>query len=187
MQKSKLKKLQRSLPNAITFANMALGVIAVYISMTSVSKNIKIALVLILIAGAADKLDGYAARKLDATSDFGKELDSLCDLVSFGIAPVLVWWNINRDSLGIALAIVSLLFIGAGAFRLARFNTLKEEGHIVGLPITIAGMVMAGKHLIDISHRFEFVDSKGMIIESLVIMVLLSILMVSDFKIKKPL
>ncbi|NLZ54916.1 MAG: CDP-diacylglycerol--serine O-phosphatidyltransferase [Thermoanaerobacteraceae bacterium] len=185
--KSEERNFSHILPNAVTFANMALGVIAIYISMDSSSNNIKTASVLILIAGAADKLDGYVARKLGATSKFGKELDSLCDLVSFGVAPVLVWWNISIESLDIAMALASLLYIGAGAFRLARFNISKDEQYIVGLPITIAGMVMVGKCLLDISYRLTFINNGVFYGENLVIAVLLSVMMVSNFKVKKPL
>ena len=70
-------------------------------------------------------------------------------------------------------------------FRLARFNVMEEE-YIVGLPITIAGMVMGLKHLLDISHRFSFVNRAIINIENIIIMISLSLLMVSSFKIKKP-
>ncbi|HHX23311.1 MAG: CDP-diacylglycerol--serine O-phosphatidyltransferase [Tepidanaerobacteraceae bacterium] len=189
MLKSKFEELNIShiLPNAITFANMALGVIAVYLSMDATPDKIKIASILILIAGAADKLDGFVARRLGSTSNFGKELDSLCDLVSFGVAPTLVWWNMSINQLGITIALVSLLYISAGAFRLARFNTNEDKQYIVGLPITIAGMVIAGKHLLDISYRLKLINNGIFNGENLVIALLLSIMMVSNFKTKKPL
>lgn len=174
------------LANTITYANMSLGAIAVFISVNNAPINIRIASILILVAGITDKLDGYVARKLGATSNFGKELDSLSDLVSFGIAPVVLWWNINKGLLGPVEVLVSLLFIGGGIFRLARYNVTKEEKYITGLPITIAGMILGLKHLLDIEHRFKLVGQNTINIENMVIMILLSILMVSSFKIKKP-
>lgn len=174
------------LPNAITYANMSLGAIAIFISAASHPNNIKIASILILIAGITDKLDGYVARKMKATSKFGKELDSLCDLVSFGIAPILLWWNINKGLLGIRETLVSLVFIGCGAYRLARYNATKEDRYIVGLPITIAGMIVAAKQLIDISYRLKLVDQSIINIENMLIITLLSALMINSFKIKKP-
>ncbi|NLN41964.1 MAG: CDP-diacylglycerol--serine O-phosphatidyltransferase [Clostridiales bacterium] len=174
------------LPNAITYVNMSLGAIAIFISANSNPNNIKIASILILIAGIVDKLDGYIARKMKATSKFGKELDSLCDLVSFGIAPILLWWNINKGLLGISETLVSLFFIGGAAYRLARYNATKEDKYIVGLPITIAGMIVAGKQLIDISYRLELVDQSIINIENMLIITLLSALMINSFKIKKP-
>lgn len=188
MSKSKFNEryLSNILPNAITFANMALGVIAMYISMDTSSNNIKIASVLILIAGAADKLDGFVARKLGSTSDFGKELDSLCDLVSFGVAPVLLWWNMSIASSSVATALASLFFIGAGAYRLARFNISSSKGDTVGLPITVAGMVIAGKCLLDATFRLNLVYSAVLNMENLILAVLLSVMMVSNVKIKMP-
>ena len=174
------------LTNAISYANMSLGAIAIFISTNNTPINIKIASILILLAGATDKLDGYLARKLGVTSKFGKELDSFSDLVSFGIAPVVLWWNMNKGLLGIAEVLTSLFFIGGAIFRLARYNLAKEEKYIVGLPITIAGMLVGGKHLLDISHRLDFIGGSTINIENILIMVLLSILMVSRFKIKKP-
>lgn len=181
------RNLSHMLPNAITFANMALGVIAIYISKDTSSNNIKIASIFILIAGAADKLDGYVARKLGATSQLGKELDSLCDLVSFGIAPMLLWWNMSINSSSLAVVLASLFYIGAGAYRLARFNINGKNNYIEGLPITIAGMVMSGKCLYDVIYRLQFIDNTVLNSENLIIAVLLSVLMVSNFKIKIPL
>lgn len=174
------------IPNAITYANMSLGVVAIFISANNIPINIKIASILILMAGITDKLDGYVARKLGVTSKFGRELDSFSDLISFGVAPVVLWWNINKGLLGIYGVVVSLFFIGGSIFRLARYNVTKEEKYIVGMPITIAGMIMAGKHLLDIHQRLNVVGEHTINIENMLIMVLLSILMVSGIKIKKP-
>lgn len=165
---------------------MSLGTVALLISINHSPTNIKIASILILMAGIMDKLDGLIARKTGATTIFGKELDSLCDLVSFGIAPVTVWWSINGGILGIGEILISLFFIGGSVFRLARFNVVNPKGYIVGLPITIAGMVMGGKHLLDINYRLAFIDKSIINIENIVIMLALSLLMISKFKIKKP-
>ncbi|NLW22889.1 MAG: CDP-diacylglycerol--serine O-phosphatidyltransferase [Tissierellia bacterium] len=181
---NKISKLH-ILPNLITYINMSLGAVAIFISSNGSPNNIKIAAMLILIAGLTDKLDGFTARKLGVASKFGKELDSLCDTISFGVAPLVLWWNMNNGLLGIYEILVSLFFIGSGVFRLARFNVMEEE-YIVGLPITIAGMVMGLKHLLDISHRFSFVNRAIINIENIIIMISLSLLMVSSFKIKKP-
>ncbi|NLI61537.1 MAG: CDP-diacylglycerol--serine O-phosphatidyltransferase [Clostridiales bacterium] len=174
------------LANAITYANMSLGAIAIFISANSIPTNLKIACLLIILAGFTDKLDGYVARKLGVTSKLGRELDSLSDLVSFGMAPVILWWHINRGLLGIGGVLVSLFFLGGGMYRLARYNTIEEEKYIVGLPITIAGIIMGGKHLLDIKHRLESIGQSTINIENMFIMLLLSILMISSFKIKKP-
>lgn len=186
--KSKSKDFNKLyiIPNVITYSNMILGAIAIFISIIGNRHNLKIASLLIITAGVMDKLDGYIARKLNIASKFGKELDSLCDLVSFGIAPVILWWNINTGKLGLIEMIGSIIFIGAGIFRLAKFNITKDQGYIIGLPITIAGMIMAIKHFIDISYRIGNRDYM-INLENLLLMFLLSLFMISKFRIKKPL
>ncbi|MFY9279587.1 MAG: CDP-diacylglycerol--serine O-phosphatidyltransferase [Caldicoprobacterales bacterium] len=173
------------LPSAITYVNMSLGAIAIFISTNNTPVNIKIAALLVVIAGITDKLDGYVARKLRITSKFGRELDSLSDLVSFGMAPIVLWWNINNGLLGIREITVSLLFIGGGIFRLARYNISTDERYIIGLPITVAGMVMGGKHLLDTVYRLKLVSQSTINLENTFIIVLLSLLMISSFKVKK--
>ncbi|MEW8974375.1 MAG: CDP-diacylglycerol--serine O-phosphatidyltransferase [Tissierellaceae bacterium] len=175
------------IPNTITYMNMFLGTIAIFIGIADNMNNIKIASILILIAGITDKLDGYVARKFDSTSRFGKELDSLCDLVSFGMAPAILWWSMSRGGLGLVEIAASISFIGAGIFRLARFNITKDDGYIIGLPITIAGMIMAVKYIMDINFRYILIVSNVINYENCIMMIVLSIMMISEFKIKKPL
>lgn len=175
------------IPNTITYMNMFLGTIAIFIGIADNMNNIKIASILILIAGITDKLDGYVARKFDSTSKFGKELDSLCDLVSFGMAPAILWWSMSRGGLGLVEIAASISFIGAGIFRLARFNITKDDGYITGLPITIAGMIMAVKYIMDINFRYVLIVSNVINYENCIMMIVLSIMMISEFKIKKPL
>ena len=185
LERKELSKSHILLPNIISYVNMSLGAIAIFISVNHALINIKIASMLILIAGITDKLDGYAARKLGASSKLGRELDSFSDLVSFGVAPVILWWNLNKGILGISGIVVSLFFIGGGVYRLARYNVAKEEKYIVGLPITIAGVIMGAKHLLDANYRLNFVSENTINIENMLMMILLSILMVSSFKIKR--
>lgn len=173
------KKENLFLPSAVTYTNMVLGTIAIYVSSIKDVRMIKIACILILLAAVSDKLDGFVARRLNMSSEFGKELDSLCDVVSFGLAPTIIGWNIVEGNLNLVGIIVSLIYIGAGIFRLARFNITKDEKHIIGMPITIAGSIMALKYLIDISFDID-------IINNFALMIILSILMVSKFKFKKP-
>lgn len=167
------------IPTLVTYLNMVFGSISIYISNIRDINMLKVASILILLAAVTDKLDGFAARKLNMSSDFGKELDSLCDIISFGLAPVVIAWNILDGSLNILEIIISLIYIGAGIFRLARFNITKDEKHFVGLPITIAGSIMALKYLIDIRFNIS-------IMNNFALMIILSILMVGKFKVKKP-
>mgnify|MGYP005850239185 CR=1 FL=1 len=128
------------LPNLCTAANLLLGVAALAAVM---NQNFQLSVVLILLAAAFDRLDGILARRYNAASSFGKEFDSLSDLVSFGVAPASLLYR----SLGWHLHIASLacfaLFILCGAFRLARFNILNDPSHFLGVPITVAGSILA--------------------------------------------
>lgn len=157
------------LTQVITFTNLSLGVIAIMLS------DVKIAAILIIIAALFDRLDGKIARKLNVESDFGKELDSLSDLISFGVAPAYVAWKISLINMtGIWGYIPVLIFIMAGAFRLARYNVTNFSGAFVGMPITIAGAIAA------LSVFFKPSD-----IAFTLILLVLSFLMVSTIKIKK--
>jgi CDP-diacylglycerol--serine O-phosphatidyltransferase len=97
---------------------------------------------LLLLAGVLfDFLDGLLARKLKQESDFGAELDSLSDLVTFGVAPmvlVMSYYNVNW------LSLLSVSLPVFGALRLARHNINRHltKGYLIGLPITTAGIVI---------------------------------------------
>ncbi|MCI5163741.1 MAG: CDP-diacylglycerol--serine O-phosphatidyltransferase, partial [Candidatus Electrothrix sp. AX5] len=114
----------------------------------------------ILVAGIFDGLDGRVARLTDSTSRFGMQLDSLCDLVSFGVAPALLaylWALIPYGRYG---WLAAFLYVATTALRLARFNSMAEEPEdennenhdFVGLPCpaaagAIATMVMFFRYL----------------------------------------
>ncbi len=130
-------RLTRSIvPNLFTLVNLFMGFTAiVYISHGEIKK----AALFILIAGLFDMLDGVVARFLHATSEFGMELDSLCDAVSFGIVPAFMLYKVyfyQFNELGILLAAFPAL---AGISRLARFNaqltSFDDKQYFIGLPI----------------------------------------------------
>lgn len=128
------------IPNILTIVNLFAGVVAIIF--TFYGHTVAPA---VLIIGAAlfDSLDGRVARRLNSTSEFGKELDSLADLVSFGVAPALLAYATQFSCLGwLGLALVAV-FAVCGALRLARFNILHIKGYFIGLPITVAGPVLA--------------------------------------------
>ncbi|MBS4025991.1 MAG: CDP-diacylglycerol--serine O-phosphatidyltransferase [Clostridia bacterium] len=129
------------IPNIFTLANLFLGFLALIYTMEGL---FQLAASLILVSVVLDGLDGKVARKLGTTSNFGKELDSLADLVSFGVAPaILIYAFILQPDLGIAGLFMAVLFALCGAVRLARFNTLNITTHFLGVPITVAGGIIA--------------------------------------------
>lgn len=138
----------------------------------ALNDNYSLAAIMIIIAMLMDGLDGRMARALNAQSEFGKELDSLSDLVSFGVAPIIIMYDIAFKELNPVLAIsASLIFPMCGALRLARFNVRAGvPGYFTGLPIPAAGGVLA-----TLSLFHNDVTTPYMIIST----ILLSYLMVS--------
>ena len=118
------KKTRYLLPNILTLAGVCLGISSIKFS---IDGNFIIAVTLILFAAILDALDGRIARLIKGTSEFGKELDSLTDFVSFGIAPVFIlyFWELkNYGKLGWA---ITLIYSVCCVLRLARFNLTKID------------------------------------------------------------
>tara|TARA_B100001057_G_scaffold138680_1_gene138348 strand:+ start:1407 stop:2198 length:792 start_codon:yes stop_codon:yes gene_type:complete len=118
------KKTRYLLPNILTLAGVCLGISSIKFS---IDGNFSLAVTLILLAAILDALDGRIARLIKGTSEFGKELDSLTDFVSFGIAPVFIlyFWELkNYGKLGWAIA---LIYSVCCVLRLARFNLTKID------------------------------------------------------------
>jgi CDP-diacylglycerol--serine O-phosphatidyltransferase len=135
----------RMIPSIVTLANLLFG----FLSLIWVLEgNYTLAAAMILLSVLMDSLDGKVARRLSVSSDFGKELDSLSDLVSFGVAPAILAYQAILQPMqsnyvrfiGLAIAVVFAL---CGAIRLARFNMLNITTYFLGVPITFAGGFMA--------------------------------------------
>lgn len=130
------------IPNALTALNLVLGVFAI---ISAFHNQFYQSGMLIVAAMIADGLDGRVARYFGVSSDFGKELDSLCDLVSFGVAPAFLAYVLTLNEMGFLGMAVAALFATCGALRLARFNVNVGivKGYFMGLPIPAAGCVIA--------------------------------------------
>ena len=118
------KKTRYLLPNILTLGGVCLGISSIKFS---IDGNYSLAVIFILLAAILDALDGRIARLIKGTSEFGKELDSLTDFVSFGIAPafILYFWELNSfGKLGWA---ITLLYSVCCVLRLARFNLTKID------------------------------------------------------------
>lgn len=108
------------IPNMITIAGLCAGVTAIRFAIMG---NFTIAIFAIIFAALCDGLDGRVARMLKGTSQFGVELDSLSDMVSFGVAPALMVYLWTLQDLPRFGWTISLVFVACAALRLARFNT----------------------------------------------------------------
>ncbi|WP_409292859.1 CDP-diacylglycerol--serine O-phosphatidyltransferase [Peribacillus sp. SCS-37] len=159
-------KITRAVPNLFTMGNLLCGVLSITSTM---SRLIEAASVLIFISAFFDLLDGRVARRLKVNSEFGVQLDSLADIVSFGVAPALIFHSIASPSILTSLAFI--LFPILGAFRLARFNVKPTIGYFSGLPIPAAGLPLAGMGFFLYSNPW--------------ITLILAFLMVSPIRVKK--
>ena len=121
------------IPNALTALNLVFGVFAI---LTVFDGDFTLAAYFVVAALVADSLDGRAARYFGVSGDFGKELDSLCDQSSFGVAPAVMAYVFKLKDLGWIGFVVAAFFACCVAFRLARFNVnvSNVKGYFMGLP-----------------------------------------------------
>lgn len=162
--------IKNNIPNSITCLNLLAGCI----SIIAASKPLEItcslpgyqwAFIFIGIGAIADFFDGFAARALHAYSNLGKELDSLCDLVTFGVAPAMIIFNLLQAFWpGTPLAWGALLIPVSGAIRLARFNIdTRQTTTFIGLPIPANAIfwigyasALATDHILNLGLWFIF-------------------------------
>ncbi len=125
-------------PGTFTMGNVVCGFLSI---LSSFEGNIVAACWFVILAGFLDALDGKVARLSGTTSQFGVELDSLADFLSFGVAPAVIVHSIGLSSLGRWGWVISIVYIMAAAYRLARYNLMaesEEKKDFVGLPVPTA-------------------------------------------------
>ncbi|MBI3591922.1 MAG: CDP-diacylglycerol--serine O-phosphatidyltransferase [Nitrospirae bacterium] len=181
------------LPNTLTLCGMFSGFFAI---MSAIDGNFLFAAWAIILANIFDGLDGWIARLTNTTTRFGIELDSLSDLVAFGVAPAVMMYKWALAPFGRLGWAAAFLFVACGALRLARFNVQTGSPGskaFKGMPIPGAATVLSSI----IIFYYEFwTGLPGKNIFFLIITILLSLLMVStlkyhglkeiDFREKKP-
>ena len=165
--------MTKQIPNIFTLLNLICGCIAIVYTMQNgitiqydaegaqfidLSEKIWMASLFIGIAAVVDFLDGFVARLFNASSEMGKQLDSLADLVSFGVAPSMIVYQFLRMSYAageggintsIFFLIPAFILAAAGAYRLGRFNLDNSHQHgFKGVPIPAAGLLIASLPLI---------------------------------------
>ena len=164
----------KQIPNIFTLLNLFLGCIAIVFALQTESisiyvgedlsshynipEELAIAAYFIFAAAVIDFLDGFVARLLNASSEMGKQLDSLSDVVSFGVAPSVILYQLLRISFikeengletSIAWLLPAFVVACAGAYRLARFNLDNSQSYgFKGVPIPAAGLFIASFPLI---------------------------------------
>jgi len=163
---------RRWIANTFTVINLFAGLMAILLACVQ-----QWALAVAIIFGAAlfDNLDGRIARRLNLTSEFGKQLDSLAELVSFGVAPAMIAFLHIFASTGWSGAVLAAVFPICGALRLARFNISSVKSHYIGLPITVAGPILS----------LSVLAGQALPTVQAIVLLLLSGLMVSTVKVPK--
>ncbi len=176
------------LPNLITLSSMFFGFYSIIASLNSDYERAAWA---IMIASVFDALDGWVARMTHTATRFGIEIDSLADVISFGVAPAVLVYTWTLSSFGRIGWVGSFFLVACGALRLARFNVQMgstEKKHFSGLPIpasalVIATTVFAYQDLIDILEHLNLAriaDAVGKDYWVLALTFLLAGLMVSN-------
>jgi CDP-diacylglycerol---serine O-phosphatidyltransferase len=155
MIKSRVMSIKSNVPNFLTICNLICGVVSVTLVLEG---NIVLAAVFIFIAGVFDYLDGTSAKLLNARSLLGKELDSLSDVVSFGVAPgIIIYQLLSVPCAGSSnilermhiIPYFAILIPVCSAIRLAKFNLdIRQEENFIGLPTPGNAMFFASIPLI---------------------------------------
>jgi len=173
----------KQIPNLFTLLNLVFGCIAIIFTLQNgiiisadpngsqlidIPEKIWLASLFIGLAAVVDFLDGFVARLFNASSEMGKQLDSLADLVSFGVAPAMIMYQFLRLSyaqaeggmdLSILWLLISLLLPCAAAYRLARFNLdAGQSFSFKGLPVPATGIFVASLPLIywNVNQKWVF-------------------------------
>mgnify|MGYP001354913307 FL=1 len=183
------KKTRYLLPNILTLGGVCLGISSIKFS---IDGNYNLAVTLILLAAILDALDGRIARLIKGTSEFGKELDSLTDFVSFGIAPVFIlyFWELNNyGKLGWAIA---LIYSVCCVLRLARFNLTKIEmqqdwknNFFEGIPSPAGGLLILMPLIYDLSELKFNLNIKSLTPYLTVLVALLLVSKIPTLSLKK--
>jgi len=193
IKKEELKKGIFILPSLFTCGNISLGILSIF---SSIEGDFIKAAWFLIGALACDIIDGRIARMTKTTSVFGMQLDSLSDLVSFGIAPAVMMYMLVLESMEIIGIAIAILYVICTALRLARFNVLSQSGeihkHFVGLPTpasagVIVSFVLCYQLLATGEYSLSFKTIPGLMtlmpafLEFMpVVIVVLSFLMVSN-------
>jgi len=188
LRRPSMRQVVVVMPSAFTLGNLFFGFWAI---VSAFNGNFRWAGWFIVFAGILDMLDGRVARLSGTGTRFGAELDSLVDVISFGVAPALLMYFLDFSNAGRFAWILCYIYVVAVALRLARFNVLSagkpSSGWFTGLPSPAAGMTLAVYYPFSQTNWYRaslaYLDlqHEGLV----VLMLLLAVLMVSNVKYPK--
>ena len=184
-----VNKSRYILPSVLTLVGVCLGISSIKFAMDG---NFAFAVLFLVVAAILDALDGRVARLIKGTSDFGKELDSLTDFVSFGIAPAFIvyFWELNK--FGKIGWLIVLFFSVCCVLRLARFNLTKFENKdewknnfFQGVPSPAGGCLILFPLMFELSNFSNLINLKSITPYFMVIVSVLLISKIPTFSFKK--
>ena len=176
-----MERIKKNIPNLITLGNLTCGLLSILFAFEG---NLALAGDLIFYGAILDFFDGFAARLLKVNSEIGKQLDSIADMVTFGVAPGILMYQLiamtNENQLGISheltISLIAFLIPIFSAIRLAKFNIdTRQISSFIGLPTPAAAIFIASLPIIGANYYTNF--SLELLIVSTVI---LSILLVAE-------
>ncbi len=173
-----MKKGIYILPNALTLAGMFAGFFAIQ---AAIKGDFITASWAVLVAMVFDGLDGFVARLTGSASRFGIQLDSLSDLVAFGVAPAIIIYLASISPFGRVGVLVAFLYLACGAMRLARYNVqmvTEERKSFTGVPIPAAAVMLSTLVIFSRKTGMDLMGSLPVLVLTFVI----SILMVSTMR-----
>ena len=168
------------LPNTLTLIGVCVGLTSINFALNG---NYKLSIVAILFAAIMDGLDGRIARLIKGTSKVGKELDSLTDVISFGVAPAFIMYFWQLNSLGKVGWLISLIYVVCVALRLARFNINTggepswRDNFFEGVPSPAGGILVLSPLIYEVSG-FDIIDLNYKLITPIVF-ITVSVLLIS--------
>jgi CDP-diacylglycerol--serine O-phosphatidyltransferase len=149
------KKARMLLPNALTLINVCIGLSSIKFALDA---KFELSIIAIIFAAIFDALDGRVARLLKGTSLVGKELDSLADLVSFGVAPAFIMYFWSLNNLGKFGWLLTMIYVVCVALRLARFNVSSnsepswKDNYFEGVPSPAGGILVLMPLILSLSE-----------------------------------
>ena len=154
------KKARMLLPNALTLINVCIGLSSIKFALDA---KFELSIIAIIFAAIFDALDGRVARLLKGTSLVGKELDSLADLISFGVAPAFIMYFWSLNNLGKFGWLLTMIYVVCVALRLARFNVNSnselswKNNYFEGVPSPAGGILILIPLIFSLSE-INFID-----------------------------
>ena len=179
--KEQCKKSLFVIPYILTFSNAIFGFLSI---LKALEHDYTTAAVYIVMAAFLDGFDGRLARAIGSSSCFGMELDSLCDAISFCLAPTILLYSWFSDYIAGLGTLVLAFYLCAGLTRLAKFNSTDQKTHFefIGLPTTIAAFFIATLILYSnwmLCHSWKLLLYKQVLFP---IVGIIALLMISPFK-----